>query len=301
MTGWLFGLGILAGLLKLVLLALLAAALYGALTSWRRSSSFRPSSYLTYRKRSYRSMWFKLLLMPGTDHERYQEKQRLLLSCGWRIEAGTYMLLQRSAAIVGCMLLLAALAQGKYAPGLLSSSERLLLLLLSAGLAIAAAADKPILERLGQIRRYRVIRDIDALSRQLLYYSGLPGNIHGKLLRCLPFAGSLRPEWYQLTSEWYHSAEAALRRFAQRVATDEGRSFADTISALRHYDSDRYYELLRARIADYKVKLELFKESRKESMSYVLFVISGIPILYTFRVFIYPWVAEGQKLFESLN
>ncbi|MNG35727.1 hypothetical protein D3C84_1225380 [compost metagenome] len=59
--------------------------------------------------------------------------------------------------------------------------------------------------------------------------------------------------------------------------------------------------LLRQRIQDYKEKLEMAKESRKETTSYFLFVIAGIPILYTFQVFIYPWVREGQLLFQSLG
>lgn len=75
----------------------------------------------------------------------------------------------------------------------------------------------------------------------------------------------------------------------------------ETLDALRLHESPEYYELLRVRIADYKEKIELAKESRKESTSYFLFVIAGIPILYTFQIFIYPWVREGQKLFQSLS
>jgi hypothetical protein len=297
----LFGFGILAGLLKLVLIVLLAMALYGCMSAMRRTSPLRANRYLTYRSRGYRSFWLRILFLPKPDQASYLEKERLLRGCGWNIAAGRYMILLRTIVFVFGIVLLLLLVQGRYAHGLLNASERLLLLVLSTVGLAAAMADTWLLEKLQHLRRYRVMRDIDVLSRQLLYYSGLSGNIHGKLMRCLPFAGSIRSQWYQLTSEWYHSADLALQRFAQRVATAEAISFADTLGVLRQYDNDRYYELLRERIADYKEKLELFKESRKESLSYVLFIISGIPILYTFRVFVYPWVAEGQKLFESLG
>lgn len=104
-----------------------------------------------------------------------------------------------------------------------------------------------------------------------------------------------------LLNEWYEDAGEALNRFKHRIGTDEGYSFAETLDALRLHDSEPYYDLLRQRIRDYKEKMELHRESRKETTSYVLFVMAGVPILNTFRVFLYPWVAEGRRLFEMLN
>src|SRR5690606_22906797 len=156
------------------------------------NATLRPAVRLTYKKRSRRLFLHKLLLLPQPEDERCEEKQRLLNSCGLRVKAGTYMLLLRLSVLLSGLMIVLTLAQGYYWPGMLGSSERMLLLIVSAGIWIATAADKPILERVRHMRRYRIIRDIDVLSRQLLYYSGLSGNMHGKLLRCLPFAGSLR-------------------------------------------------------------------------------------------------------------
>jgi hypothetical protein len=33
----------------------------------------------------------------------------------------------------------------------------------------------------------------------------------------------------------------------------------------------------------------------------VLFVLAGLPIMNTFRVFMYPWIVEGQQLFNAIN
>jgi hypothetical protein len=150
-------------------------------------------------------------------------------------------------------------------------------------------------------RRQKIISDIYIISRQLLYYTGSRMNLHTKLVRCIPYTHMIRNELYMLTNEWYHNASYAISRFKQRIGTEEGYNFAETLNSLRQHESEEYYELLRQRVQDYKEKLELTKEGRKESVSYILFTLAGIPILFTFRVFIYPWVAEGQKLFDSLG
>ncbi len=126
-------------------------------------------------------------------------------------------------------------------------------------------------------------------------------NLHSKLLRCLPYTKTIRGELDLLTREWYESAEKAMKQFKNRLGTEEGISFAETLDSLRLNESEHFYDLLRQRIQDYKDKIDLTKESKKESHSYLLFILAGIPILNTFRVFVYPWVQEGQRLFESLN
>lgn len=150
-------------------------------------------------------------------------------------------------------------------------------------------------------RRNKMLADICVIHRQLLYYAESSLNLHGKLVRCLPYAKSIRKELHLLTNEWYEHPDSAIRRLKTRLGSEEGYSFAETLQSLRLHEHERYYDLLRRRIADYKDKLELLKAGRKESMSYLLFVIAGIPIMYTFRLFMYPWVAEGQKLFETLG
>ena len=166
---------------------------------------------------------------------------------------------------------------------------------------IGCWTDQAILHSWQRSRSARIIREVHAISSQLLYLQGSSLHIHAKLMRCIPYARTIRTDLQRLLGEWYHDAEGAIRRFKHAVGSEEGLSFAETIDSLRLHDSDSYYELLRERIRDYKEKLELLKESRKESSSYMLFVLAGIPILYTFQVFIYPWVRESQKLFDSLH
>ena len=161
--------------------------------------------------------------------------------------------------------------------------------------------DKPWLESLQRMRAQRITREIYLISTQLLYLSGSSLHIHTKLMRCLPYARAIRGDLERLLAEWYQDADGALRRFKKRLGTDEGMTFAETISSLRLHESEAYYRLLREHIQDYKEKIELVRESRKESASYILFLLAGLPILYMFQIFIHPWVQEGQKLFESLN
>ena len=99
------------------------------------------------------------------------------------------------------------------------------------------------------------------------------------------------------------AAEYGLRiqNFKQRLGTDDAISFVETINALRQDQNEEFYTLLRERIEEYKEKIEIARDSRKETTSYILFVLSAVPILYTFQVFIYPWVSEVQHLLSSLN
>ncbi len=167
--------------------------------------------------------------------------------------------------------------------------------------AVLLLFDKPWLQGMKGWRTQRMTKEIYTISNQLLYLSGSSLNIHTKLMRCLPYARVLRGDLQRLLGEWYHDAEGAMTRFKLRIGTEEGLSFVETISSLRLHESEEYYRLLRERIQDYKEKLDLVKESRKESASYLLFVLAGVPILYMFQIFIYPWVQEAQKLFQSLN
>ena len=241
--------------------------------------------------------WLRWLRLSRLDPS-FKERERLLAGCGYAGDAAIYVFSRRlflvmiplwAAGIYGISLLPVVLFPSSVPPLLLAAAVLLLLW------------DQPWLEAFRRTRAERMTKEIFIVSNQLLYLAGSSLHIHTKLMRCLPFTRTMRGDFQMLLGEWYHDAEGALRRFKLRLGTEEGLSFVETIDSLRLHESEHYYELLRERINDYKEKLELLKDSRKESTSYVLFVLAGIPILYTFQIFIYPWVREGQKLFSSLN
>ncbi|SIR57808.1 hypothetical protein SAMN05880570_4325 [Paenibacillus sp. RU4T] len=232
------------------------------------------------------------------DSLYYQARAALLAGCGLEYDPGLYLLVRR-ISMLACMLVAtgcgAWLAIGAARP------IQAAIMAVSAAVFMCAYADKSILGAWKKARSRRIIQEVHAISVQLLYLQGSSLHIHAKLMRCVPYTRALRSDLQRLLGEWYHDAEESIRQFKHRIGTEEGMSFAETIESLRVHDHEAYYVLLRERIRDYKDKLELLKESRKESSSYLLFVLAGIPILYTFQVFIYPWVRESQALFNSLN
>src|SRR5690606_19026827 len=123
----------------------------------------------------------------------------------------------------------------------------------------------------------------------------------GRLMRCLPLTRMIRGELTGLLNEWYHDPDQALSRFERRLGTEEAHGFAEILRSMRMHESEEVYGLLREMVNEYKARTELAKEGRKETFSYVLFVLAGIPILYMFQVFLYPWVLEASRLFEALN
>jgi hypothetical protein len=210
-----------------------------------------------------------------------------------------YLAVKRILTVLLLMIVIGIIYMDRYSGpyGFRTSVIQILLLALVTFIWL----DKPFLEAFMRYRRQKIISDVYIISRQLLYYTGSRMNLHTKLVRCIPYTRSIRNELYMLTNEWYHNAGYAIGRFKQRIGTEEGYNFAETLNSLRQHESEEYYELLRHRVQDYKEKLELTREGRKESISYILFILAGIPILFTFRLFVYPWVAEGQKLFDSLG
>ncbi|MFB9328781.1 hypothetical protein ACFFSY_22830 [Paenibacillus aurantiacus] len=243
--------------------------------------------------------WLRLAKLTREDAV-FKERERLLAGCGMMWDAGWYVLLRRIYfALVplfgGCVYFIAQipLIRATVPPAVLPAAL--------AASVLTLLWDVPLLDMFRRLRAERMTGEIYIVSNQLLYLAGSSLHIHAKLMRCVPYTKTMRAELQQLLGEWYHDAEGAIRRFKLRLGTEEGLSFAETIDSLRLHESEQYYELLRERIKDYKEKLELAKESRKESSSYVLFVLAGIPIMYTFQVFIYPWVREGQKLFDAMN
>jgi hypothetical protein len=286
---------------------LLACTLYGllrAVFSPRRAPAGRRRSvFVTGSARPLRLRWLHRLRrppgVPRRDHPAVRRKAAQLAACGLRVDAAAYLFWKRillAACAAGWAAAQAAVRDADGIPGVHAA----LFVLFPAAVALLSA-DGLLLERLQQARRHRIMRELDAVSRHLLYTGGHAVNLHARLLRCLPFTRVLRADWYRLTADWYQGADEALRRFRERVGTEEARAFAETLDALRQHEDERYYGLLRERIEDNKAKLELLKESRTEALGYLLIVLAGAPVMYTFRLFIHPWVAEGQRLFQMLE
>ncbi|MFC0212293.1 hypothetical protein ACFFK0_07440 [Paenibacillus chartarius] len=240
----------------------------------------------------------RLLLVSKSDG-KLTAKQLLLHGAGIQTEAVVYETVRRGLLI--CSIAVVGLgAAGLQNPSLLPV-EAMYVALSGAICTVLLAADGKLLEQWKVQRSHRIVKEIYIVSSQLLYFTGSKMNLHLKLMRCVGPTRMIRPAMQRLLAEWYQEPGQAIADFGRRLGTDEARSFAETLQALRLHEHDSYYSLLRERVQDYKEKLELAKEGRKETVSYVLFVIAGLPILNTFRVFMYPWIMEGQKLFQSLN
>ncbi|MCM3749077.1 hypothetical protein M3223_17105 [Paenibacillus pasadenensis] len=256
----------------------------------------QPANWKTAKLPEHRLRYFGL----NRSSPMLLEREKLFAGCGWIVDAAYYAASRRIglSVIPGLAMVMAVGNWLGFVQGMLLPVYVWLLL---AVLIVLLLADKSVLQALRLARTARVVREIHTVSTQLLYLQGSSLHIHAKLMRCVPYTRTIRRELQHLLGEWYHDAGSAIREFKERIGTEDVISFAETIDSLRQHEDEAYYELLRARIRDYKEKLETMKESRKESSSYVLFIIAGIPILYTFQVFIYPWVRESQKLFDSLN
>ncbi|RUS42060.1 hypothetical protein [Cohnella sp. AR92] len=226
------------------------------------------------------------------------ERQVLLAGCGIRIEPAAYLAARRSLlALLVLIALLAYLQRGKLIPSVFGWY---LFFAALAGLLLVLF-DRAALESYRQHRTDRIRKELVVVSSQLLYYEGAKLHLHGKLMRCLPYTRVLRGEMQLLLNEWYHDADVALTRFKSRVGTGEAYGFAETLRALRMNENGEIYEMLRETVREFKAKIEIAKAGRKETASYFLFVLAGIPILYSFQIFIYPWVQESQKLFDKLG
>jgi hypothetical protein len=201
-----------------------------------------------------------------------------------------------------CFLASAAvISWGAQAAGLFSSLVSWNVLFASVLLAMAAYFDSVWLQALRRYRTDRIRRELAVVSSQLLYYTGSRLHLHGKLMRCLPLTRLIRVEMGLLLNEWYHDADRALQQFKERLGSDEAYGFTESIRSLRLNETEEVYDLLREMVREYKTKIELAKDGRKETASYLLFVLAGIPILYTFQIFLYPWVQEAARLFKALN
>ena len=226
-------------------------------------------------------------------------REPLLAGCGFTHDPAWYMIVRRLAILFGAAVLVCGAAFPDFMP--VPHHRAVWLQAAGAALAVCALWDKPLLESLCKARSERIMREILAVSNQLLYFAGAPLHLHVKLTRCLPCTSVIRADMRRMLAEWYHDAGEAIARFKRRIGTAEAADFAETLEALRLREDEAFYALLRERIADYKARIELGRESRREAVSYVLFVLAGVPILYMFRIFLYPWVQESHRLFQSLQ
>lgn len=238
-------------------------------------------------------------LFAAGSSDVYEEIDQLLKACKIPLEGIDFVAFKRAALSVIALTSLSVYMLSR--TPFISKMFMTLYIIAAVAVGLALLTDKLWLSMIAKQRSRLIVKEVYTLSNQILYYGGSNMNLHGKLSECLPHTRILRRELQLLLREWYEDVDRALIRFKQRIGTDEGYSFAETLHAIRMHDSEPYYDLLRQRIKDYKEKMELHKESRREATSYLLFVMAGIPILNTFRVFIYPWMAEGQRLFQMLG
>ncbi|MDG0791904.1 hypothetical protein OMP38_14385 [Cohnella ginsengisoli] len=251
-----------------------------------------------WRKRGPPQWWLRAAGC-STDSTSLQERRLLLAGCGIRLEPAVYLASRRSLIFVCVISGGAAVAFGSF--GMLSDVMLWKALPVIALPAVVVAFDKSLLDSFKRYRSDRIRRELIAVMNQLIYYMGSRLHLHGKLMRCMPYTRIIRGDFQLLLNEWYYDADKALLRFKERLGTSEGYSFAETMRSMRLHESDEVYRMLRDVLAEYKASIELAKAGRKETASYALFVLAGLPILYTFQIFLYPWVRESQKLFEVLK
>ncbi len=251
-----------------------------------------------WRKRRAPRWWYQIWRV-DRESVALQERRVLLAGCGIRYSPESYLALRRCllTALPALGLTLYALQTNKLLSPLTTWNAIFVLAIATFLLTL----DRTALHAFRRHRTDRIRREIVAVISQLLYYTGSRMHLHGKLMKCLSLTRHIRNEMGLLLNEWYHDADAALKRFKERLGTDEAYGFAESIRSLRLNESDEIYALMREIVRDYKAQIELSRQSRKETTSYPLFVLAGVPILYTFQVFLYPWVQEAAKLFDALN
>ncbi|WP_027085662.1 hypothetical protein [Cohnella panacarvi] len=296
MTGYGEGLSYAIGwLLQFALAFVSIAALLKALTSSRNRWRIHLKDWRLHRS----PRWWLALWRASAESAALQERRVLLAGCGIRFPPDSYLAYRRFSMAM-CLLvagILYLLARRGIGFGFASWNIGLAIGILF----VAIAYDHALLQAFKRYRTDRIRKEIVSVCSQLLYYTGSRLHLHAKLMKCLPLTRGIRNEMNLLLNEWYHDADASLKRFKERLGTEEAYGFAETLRSLRLDESESIYDLLREVVREYKNKTELAKNSRKETTSYLLFVLAGIPILYMFQIFLYPWVREAAKLFDALN
>ncbi|MEY4479633.1 MAG: hypothetical protein RLZZ267_311 [Bacillota bacterium] len=150
-------------------------------------------------------------------------------------------------------------------------------------------------------RQARQVNELIIMIRQLLYFRDIPINLHAKLRKCVPVVRVIRSDLMKLCTEWYEDPEKAIQLFRYRVNNQHAEGVCDTLISIFQYEHEDYYTHLESRMNQLKQVQKQNKETRKESRSYVLFILSGLPLIHSFQIFIYPWLIEGNQLFDQLN
>lgn len=262
-----------------------------------RRPRWRAAKFHWRRRRAPR--WWLALCRADRESAALQERRVLLAGCGLRWPAAVYLAARRTA-MAGA---LAVAGAAWTAIGRGWADEAAGWPWAVAGLLAFAplAADRSLLDAFRRYRADRIRGEIVAVSRGLLYYTGSRLHLHGKLLRCLSYVRLIRGDLQLLLNEWYQDPDASLRRFRERLGTEEARGFAEVLRTLRLHEGEDVYDMLRELVDEYKARTRIARESRREITSYGLFVLAGIPVLYMFHVFLYPWVREAQAMFGALQ
>ncbi|WEK55181.1 MAG: hypothetical protein P0Y55_03700 [Candidatus Cohnella colombiensis] len=251
-----------------------------------------------WRLRSAPRWWLKLWRV-HEDSIHLQERRVLLAGCGLPIVSELYVAYRRCGMFILFVVGLVIYYLTKHhviAPFTAWNIELVLITLFMMGWC-----DRALLHTFRRYRTDRIRKELVIVSKQLLYYVGSRLSLHGKLMKCVTLTHYIRNELNLLLNEWYHDADQALLRFRDRLGTDEAYAFAEQLRSLQWSESEAIYDLLREVVHEFKARTEIAKDSRKETTSYLLFVLAGIPILYMFQIFLYPWVQEASKLFDALN
>lgn len=267
----------------------------------RLLSARRPRWRIARRGLSRRQppLWWLRITGSHRDTQALRDRSTLLMGCGLRWTAEWYVASRRTALMLLPLAAMAAYALGEAGAITGTHTGNAEIALLSA--AVFVFFDRFSLEAFRRYRTDRIRREIVLVSNQLLYYAGSRLHLHGKLMRCLPYTRLMKWEMQLMLNEWYYDPDGAITRFKDRIGTSEAYGFAETIRTLRLNESGEVFDMLRESIKEYKAKIELAKAGRKETLSYALFVLAGLPILYTFQVFLYPWVQQSRQLFDVLN
>jgi len=243
--------------------------------------------------------WWLILFRAERDSPALRLRRSLLMGCGLRWSAHVYLAARRTGIAVGMLIAggaWLALAAGRAPPVALWPTA-----MAASFMVMVMLADRTVLGAIRRNREDRIRIEIVALCRGLLYYSGSRLHLHGKLMRCLPYVRLIRGDLQLLLNEWYQDADASLERFKKRLGTEEARAFAETVRTLRLHEDDEVYGMLRQLADTCKEKIRFARESRREMASYGLYVLAGIPVLYMFHVFLYPWVREVRVLLGGLQ
>jgi hypothetical protein len=252
-------------------------------------------NWRSWRKRDVPA-WLLKLWRTDRESKSLHARTIWLAGCGMRIDPRLYLAYRRMALFLLAMIAGTGIVLDKSGMG----AARLIVpaLAVAAGLVYFDGA------LLNAIRKYRtdiIRKELIAVASQLLYYAGSRLHLHNKLMKCVSLTRLIRPELIVMLNEWYHDPDQALRQFKEKLGTEEAYGFAENLRSLRLHESEEVYESLKALVREFKARVEWARESRKETTSYLLFVLAGIPILYTFQVFLYPWVQEAARLFDALN